>query len=244
MSKTAIIIPCYNEFERLKPPVFLFFLKAHLQYSIFFVDDGSSDKTLSMLNSMKNENAGCIHVIVNEKNIGKAESVRKAMLEAFNTGTYEYVAFMDADLSTPLDEMNKLVINSITENKKAVFGSRLKRMGADIDRTPLRHIVGRFFATLIAWTTGLPFYDTQCGAKVFQRAVVSEICKEPFMTRWLFDVEIIIRLKKLLGEEIYKTVSEYPLSIWKEVKGSKLNWKDLYRIPFDLLRIRLYYRSQ
>jgi hypothetical protein len=116
-------------------------------------------------------------------------------------------------------------------------------MGANIGRSPLRHLIGRFFATLIGWTIQLPFYDTQCGAKIFHHSALNKILKQPFITKWLFDVEIIMRLKSIYGSnEINKLLSEYPISEWIEVGGSKLGLKDIYRIPFDLLRITLKYR--
>lgn len=242
---TAIIIPCYNESGRLNGPVLLQFLQTHSRYSFYLVDDGSSDDTLSVLNCIKKENSERVNVMKNFHNLGKAESVRSGMLRALQTGGFEHIGFLDADLSTSLEEFDKLNNYLTVENKKAVFASRLKRMGAEIDRTPLRHIIGRIFATLIGWTIKLPFYDTQCGAKVFHIDILKGVLETPFITKWLFDVEIIIRLKKMIGEgDMYKYVSEYPISAWKEVKGSKLSWKDFYRIPIDLLRIRMNYRDQ
>ena len=87
-------------------------------------------------------------------------------------------------------------------------------------------MVGRFFATLIGWTIKIPFYDTQCGAKVFSSDVVPTIISTPFVSRWLFDVEIILRLKQLLGKEVTSLLYEYPISEWNDVKGSKITWKD------------------
>jgi hypothetical protein len=157
---------------------------------------------------------------------------------------FEYIGFLDADLSVSFDEFQRMLVYSKIENKKIVFGSRVKRMGAKIERSPIRHVVGRVFATLIAWTIKFPFYDTQCGAKVFHVSVIETITQSSFITKWLFDVEIIIRLKQFLGEEgMYNSLIEYPLFGWTEVKGSKLNWKDFYKIPIDLVRIRIKYKN-
>ena len=238
----AIIIPCYNESARIKTHLFLKFLDSHSNYSIFFVDDGSVDDTWNVLTSLKNENSERIHIIQNKVNLGKAESVRNGMTTAFRHNEFDYIGFLDADLSTPLEEFDQLTNYIQLENKKAVFGLRLKRMGADIDRRLFRHIIGRIFATFIGWTIKLPFYDTQCGAKIFHQSTIAVIIEKTFITKWLFDVEIIMRLKFFLGlEDTYRYISEYPISEWKEVKGSKLNWKDIYRIPIDLLKIKMHY---
>ncbi|MCC6690452.1 MAG: glycosyltransferase [Bacteroidia bacterium] len=242
MSKTAIVIPCYNECARLDKSVFLQFLKERPEYFYVFVNDGSFDDTLKMLRCIEAESMNRTIVIENKNNVGKAESVRRGMQTALASGEFENIGFLDADLSTPLDEFDKLNKYLKTENKKAVFGSRLKRMGASIDRTFIRHVTGRIFATLIGWMIRLPFYDTQCGAKIFRSSILGPIIEEPFITKWLFDVEIIMRFKQLAEEHTLRdSISEYPVSVWKEVGGSKLNWKDVYRIPLDLYRIRIHY---
>ena len=245
MSKTAIVIQCYNEYSRLKSDSFLSFLTTHADFTIFFVDDGSTDNTLSALNEIRMQNVDQIKVLSISVNKGKAESVRYGMLEALKENQYEYIAFLDADLSAPFSEIEKMLNYAKEGGKKALFGSRVKRMGANIDRTPLRHFIGRFFSTLIGWTIQLPFYDTQCGAKIFHTSLVNISFETPFITKWLFDVEIIMRLKsKLSSVELNDQLAEYPLSVWKEVKGSKLSWRDLYRIPIDLLKIRLSLTSE
>lgn len=239
MSATAIIIPCYNEGKRLKKETFLSFLAKNSNYHLLFVDDGSNDNTFETLTDLKSRNPMQISVLQNAKNLGKGESVRNGMLAAYNTKKYNQIGFLDADLSTPLTEFVALTNFLTKENKKAVFGSRLKRVGAEIERSSLRHLVGRFFATLIGWTIKISFYDTQCGAKVFSSAIISEITLTPFVSRWLFDVEIILKLKKNLGNEIYTLLYEYPLNEWKEVEGSKIKWQDSFRIPLELLRIKM-----
>ena len=161
------------------------------------------------------------------------------MLAAYNTNNFAQIGFLDADLSTPLTEFVVLTDFLTQHNKKAVFGSRLKRVGVVIERSPIRHLVGRFFATLIGWTIKIPFYDTQCGAKVFSSDVIPNITSTPFASRWLFDVEIILRLKQLLGKEVVTLLYEYPINEWREVEGSKITWKDSFKIPIELLKIKI-----
>lgn len=239
MPATAIIIPCYNEGKRLNQSAFLSFLADNKDYHLFFVDDGSLDNTHNVLTEIERQNTAQIIVLQNPKNLGKGETVRNGMTAAYNTKKFAQIGFLDADLSTPLSEFVALTNFLLKENKKAVFGSRLKRVGAAIERSSLRHLVGRFFATLIGWTIKIPFYDTQCGAKVFSNDVIPTITSTPFVSRWLFDVEIILRLKQLLGSDVTKLLYEYPINEWKEVEGSKITWVDGFKIPWELLRIKV-----
>ncbi|MCW8898672.1 MAG: glycosyltransferase [Flavobacteriales bacterium] len=238
MSATAIIIPCYNEGKRLNKQAFLSFLTNNKNYNLFLVDDGSTDNTFKVLTELETQNSTQITTLKNDKNLGKGESVRNGMIAAYNAQKFAQIGFLDADLSTPLTEFVSLTDFLILHNKKAVFGSRLKRVGATIERSSLRHFVGRFIATLISWTIKIPFYDTQCGAKVFSSDVIPSITSTPFLSRWLFDVEIILRLKKLLEKEVVRLLYEYPINEWKAVDGSKITWKDSFRIPVELLRIK------
>ncbi|MDT8411753.1 MAG: glycosyltransferase family 2 protein [Vicingaceae bacterium] len=239
MSATAIIIPCYNEGKRLNQSAFLSFLANNKSYHLFLVDDGSTDNTFKVLTELKTQNPTQINILKNDNNLGKGETVRKGMIAAYNAQKFGQIGFLDADLSTPLTEFVVLTDFLTQHNKKAVFGSRLKRVGAAIERSPIRHLVGRFFATLIGWTIKIPFYDTQCGAKVFSSDVIPNITSAPFVSRWLFDVEIILRLKQLLGKEVVRLLYEYPINTWNEVEGSKITWKDSLKIPLELLRIKI-----
>jgi len=239
MSATAIIIPCYNEGKRLNQSAFLSFLADNKNYYLFLVDDGSTDNTFKVLTELQIQNPTQINILKNDKNLGKGESVRKGMIATYNTQKFAQIGFLDADLSTPLTEFLVLTDFLTQHNKKAVFGSRLKRVGVVIERSSLRHFVGRFFATLIGWTIKIPFYDTQCGAKVFSSDVIPTIISTPFVSRWLFDVEIILRLKQLLGKEVTSLLYEYPINNWSEVEGSKITWKDGIKIPLELLRIKI-----
>jgi len=241
MSATAIIIPCYNEGKRLNQQAFLSFLANNKNYHLFLVDDGSTDNTFKVLTELETQNPTQITTLKNDKNLGKGETVRNGMLAAYNTNSFAQIGFLDADLSTPLTEFVVLTNFLIQHNKKAVFGSRLKRVGAAIERSLIRHLVGRFFATLIGWTIKIPFYDTQCGAKVFNSDVIPTIISTPFVSRWLFDVEIILRLKQLFGKDVTSLLYEYPISQWNDVKGSKITWKDSVKVPIELSIIKIKY---
>jgi dolichyl-phosphate beta-glucosyltransferase len=127
----------------------------------------------------------------------------------------------------------------------AVFGSRVKRLGTDIERNASRHYLGRVFATVASLTLGLPVYDSQCGAKIFRKEFVIPLFTERFVTDWLFDVEILARMCAVYGvDQTMRGVYEAPLNEWREVGGSKLRLNHFLKAPIDLLRIRRKYRAR
>lgn len=238
----GVIVPCYNEASRLDGKAFHSFSLAHDDYFFLFVNDGSSDETRNVLDALCRslpEKFSALHL---PENKGKGEAVRQGLLAICAEHDLRSVGYLDADLSTSLVEYDKL--NQVLHNPKyrAVFGSRIKRMGAHIDRSARRHLLGRFFATLISHLTSLPFYDTQCGAKVFQPDFLDGILEKPFISKWLFDVEIILRLKNKLGLEIASDILEWPLEEWIEMGDSKIKFADTVRIPLDLIRLHMTYR--
>ena len=173
------------------------------------------------------------------KNSGKAEAVRQGFLSAF-TRQPQAVAFWDADLATPLNELLAFVdILRRRQRAQLVVGSRVKLMGRTIERKGMRHLSGRVFATAASLTLRLPFYDTQCGAKMFRvNEVIESLFAEPFGSRWLFDVELCARLIRAYGhEKSHSAIFEYPLREWIDVDGSKLSYGDFVRAIRELYDI-------
>ena len=122
------------------------------------------------------------------------------------------------------------------------LGSRVKRLGSQIDRRTIRHVLGRVFSTCANAVLAIPVYDSQCGAKLFRLEAVEHVFAEPFITRWCFDLEILVRLRNHLGSDAFRTAAiEVPLGQWREVGGSKLGPAQMLRVPLDLLRIRSHY---
>jgi glycosyltransferase involved in cell wall biosynthesis len=241
MKQTAIIIPCYNEEIRLGPDEFLSFLKTSKKINFFFVNDGSKDKTLDILNQMAKKSSQ-FHVVDLQKNQGKAFAV----YSGFNTALkddYEYIGFWDADLATPLKMIPKFVelLNSGSFN--SVFGCRIQRLGSNIKRKNFRHFQGRLFATLVSQILKLHVYDTQCGAKIFRNTKdLKKAFSEKFTTKWIFDVELIARLQKISKTRkvnFEETVYEYPLEEWHDVDGSKIKFHDGIVAFWDLLKIKM-----
>lgn len=158
-----------------------------------------------------------------------------------------YIGFWDADLSTPLWEINNFVaeINSNENKVLAVIGSRIKRLGSNVYRNKKRHLLGRVFATCASWILKIPVYDTQCGAKIFKKEVIRVTFDEPFITSWIFDIEIMSRMIKYYGKDkVVDSIIEYPLKEWLEVDGSKLGMKDYFSVPFQLLKIAKQHRRK
>ena len=118
----------------------------------------------------------------------------------------------------------------------------MRMLGMDIKRLTLRHYLGRIFANFAAWTLKIPIYDTQCGAKAFRRCAALELAlRDPFLSRWAFDVELLGRL--LLGGDNVSGLREedfveVPLRRWHDIPGFHWRFHDLLRMGFDLLSIR------
>lgn len=239
MSKVALIIPCFNEQQRLNTDAFASFIAKAPTFDLFFVNDGSFDKTGFLLDELSGKHKDRIFVIHKIKNEGKASAIRDAVLQIHNLhNRYDYTGYTDADLSTSLDQC-KILADEIAEKKAdCVFGSRIKKFGSQIERSLFRHLCGRLITTIIDTRFRLGIYDTQCGAKFFSSELLASVCKEPFKSKWLFDVEIFLRLFRQKKEGIFET----PLQSWKDSGNSKLNWLDFPQIVKELYLLFKYYK--
>ena len=240
----TIVVPCYNEGNRLECSEFLYFLSTHRgPIRFLFVNDGSLDETLSLLQTMRNVQPERISILDLPSNQGKAEAVRAGMLRG-QIGS-SVVGFWDADLATPLDSIQKLLVHFERDPAiEMVFGSRVRLLGRDINRRPLRHYLGRLFATAVSYSLQLPVYDTQCGAKLFRvTPELAEVLAAPFLSRWIFDVEIIARFLAAHPDPVYpfRAIYESPLDCWRDVPGSKVSPFDFLKSSVELLQIRRRY---
>ena len=243
MVKTCIIIPCYNESIRLNVDSFTSFLKNNRSnYNLLFVNDGSSDDTLKVLAKIKNNYTENCFILNLKKNVGKAEAIRQGILKNSTINTYKYLAYLDADLATPFSEI--LIMVSIAEQNQdlwLILCSRWKRLGSSITRKRSRHLLGRIFATFASIILKLPIYDTQCGAKLIRTDVADLIFKEPFITSWLFDIELIARIRNQNKKNIHQLLFEHAVMKWQDVGGSKLKLKHMFMVPFQLFKIHRKY---
>jgi len=232
----VVVIPCYNEARRLNVKAFEDYLldDDHTEIRFLFVNDGSKDQTLMILEGLQSRFPDRVEVLDLQPNGGKAEAVRKGMQKAIANGNLAFTGFWDADLATPLNEI-KLILNRMIVNPSIdmVFGARVRLLGHEIDRRPLRHYLGRCFATAASMVLQLHIYDTQCGAKLFRvNPALVEALSEPFQSRWIFDVELIARFVKIHHgnrELLRHKIFECPVMQWADVAGSKVT-------PFDFLK--------
>ncbi len=239
----GVVIPCYNEEKRLLSDEFRDFVHKNLGYHLCFVNDGSKDKTLEVLQELVKGKEDYISVYDCEKNGGKAEAVRLGMLHLAKQSQFDYIGFLDADLSTDFADFNDLA-ETISDSKyKMVFGSRITRMGADIEKESARAIISKTINFIIRKTLGMEIKDTQCGAKIMTKDVIENTFKEKFITKWLFDVEIFMRMKKVYGaKETKDLILEQPLKRWIHADGSKLSMKDSIKIVGQIGQIAIHYR--
>ncbi|MEK6152177.1 response regulator [Flavobacteriaceae bacterium 3-367] len=241
----GVVIPCYNEAERLSTEVFREFVRKHLGYHLCFVNDGSTDNTLQVLEELRKGHEGTISVYNCAKNGGKAEAVRQGILHLAKDTQLDCIGYLDADLSTDLRDFDQLVDVLEASDYKIVSGSRINRMGADITKESARKIISLTINLIIRKILGMPFKDTQCGAKIMDREIAENMFRKRFITRWLFDVEIFMRMRKFYGKEkAVGLICEKPLNRWIHADGSKLSMKDSVKILGQLVKIAVHYKGQ
>jgi glycosyltransferase involved in cell wall biosynthesis len=243
MQKTAIIVPCYNESKRLRINEFKNYLCKDPRVSFIFINDGSTDNTIELINKLCSI---APHQVISkslEKNRGKAEAVRQGFLIAFELG-FQNIGYWDADLSTPLHSI-KALCELLKEDKiTIVMGSRVRLLGYSIKRGAVRHYLGRIFATFASLILGLHVYDTQCGAKIFKNnSELKTVFAHPFLVDWIFDVEILTRFKLIRkfnnSNLLQNTTLEYPLDEWTAIGGSKVRFIDFFKAIMELTTIFL-----
>lgn len=226
----SIIIPAYNEEKRLlstldKIRAYLF--NQGFPYEIIIVDDGSTDGTLQMV-----RNFGCSdnHVVIlaNERNRGKGYSVRKGML----SGRGEYIFFTDADLSTPIEEIEKC-LPYLTNGYDVVIGSRSMHGSYITIRQPwYREKMGKTFNFIVNRVLLKGIVDTQCGFKGFKKEVVKTVFSRCTVDGFSFDVEALY-----LSRKFNFKIKEIPIQ-WENSALSKVNpirhslqmFRDIFRI--------------
>ncbi len=237
MPKTAIIVPCYNEATRLKLDDFSVALSNYPWLYLYFVDDGSTDRTYELLKTFAAAKPERVRVLRLESNSGKAAAVRQGILAGIADG-HELTGYWDADLATPLSELGRFIRQFERSGIQMVIGCRFRHLGSKIKRKLIRHYTGRIFATLTSILLGLPVYDTQCGAKIIKVTLAVTLFSQPFLSDWLFDVEILKRLKDKIGAEACENeIIELPLNEWQDINGSKLSLIKMFTSPFVLIKI-------
>lgn len=190
----TIVIPAYNEERRLGATLEKVLEYVHLQGwsgEIIIVNDGSRDNTAELVRAFAARNPQ-VRLVENPGNRGKGYSVRHGILQAQG----EVIAFSDADLSSPIEELPKLLA-ALHSGADVAIGSRWLRAELQTQRQSLhRQLFGRIFNLLQRFILGLRFKDTQCGFKVFNRRAAQAILPLQRIERWGFDPEILFLARK------------------------------------------------
>lgn len=249
----VIVVPCYNEEQRIDLEEFFEMTQSHPHLHICFVDDGSTDNTARLItNFVEFKQSTQMSLIEMEFNCGKGEAVRQGLLQSLvNFPASETFGFLDADAATPPLELQRMQdYMRRHDHLDVVLGSRVKLLGRHIQRKVLRHYISRIFATLASLLLELPIYDTQCGAKIFKRNILKEVLQKEFQCSWLFDIELLLRMivfyskgQNLTPQLFAEKVHEYPLHIWVHKEGSKLKPLDFLRAPFELVKLWRYKKT-
>jgi glycosyltransferase involved in cell wall biosynthesis len=246
MSSAIIVIPCYNEAQRLQIHPFKAFVCAGHPQRFVFVNDGSTDGTVNVLQALHDDDPERYAICDLPRNVGKAEAVRTGVLRAL-AARPDYIGYWDADLATPLETIPTFCkLLDARPDLEMVFGARVRLLGRSIERRAVRHYLGRIFATAASLTLEMDIYDTQCGAKLFRVSpAMQALFEEPFLTRWLFDVEILARLIQVRRgsrlPQVEDIIYEFPLPEWHDVAGSKVRPWDFVRAFFELATIYWHY---
>jgi len=234
----ALVIPVYNEAERLREELLdsLFEELAHVQ--VIFVDDGSTDATKDkLLQYESKKNNKNIKIISLQKNSGKAEAVR----QGFNQVEKDclFVAFTDGDFATPPKEMARILKSAFELNCDALLGVRNDKGNGRIETVRYRKFQGLIFNFFVKNILGLDLKDPQCGMKVFKNSeILKKITERPFLNPWLIDLEMILRWVQL---DPRVSIVEVDLLNWKHQSKSKVKIKDPILMLKDLLRMRKEY---
>jgi glycosyltransferase involved in cell wall biosynthesis len=234
--KLLLIIPFFNEASRIEnqelPDAFL----EYNDVDFLLVNDGSNDSTGAILDKLL-INTPNVQVLHLSPNTGKGEAIRRGVLHT-DINTYAYIGYLDADLATPVEELVNMKLFA-DKNEQYLFfmGSRIKKLGSNITRYTYRHYFGRIFATIVSKVIlKAAVYDTQCGAKIIEGRLAQELFEQPFYTKWLFDIELLLRYRK--KDPLYLSkVYEYALGTWTEKGNSKIKLTDLIALPLQLIKV-------
>ena len=227
----SIVIPAYNESARLGATlekVLAYVRQQGWDAEVIVVNDGSRDNTAEIVRAFAEKNP-IVRLVENPGNRGKGYSVRNGILSSRG----DIVVFSDADLSSPIEEMPKL-LEALAAGADVAIGSRWLRAELQTQRQSLhRQLFGRIFNGLNRIILGLPFKDTQCGFKAFTQRAAQMILPLQHIERWGFDPEILF-----LARKFGLRVDEVPVR-WGHSGGTRINpLMDGARMFQEMLRIR------
>ena len=229
----SLVIPAFNEGTRLSntlEKVLGYIAQHECEAEVIVVNDGSRDNTADLVRAFAAKNP-ILRLVENPGNRGKGYSVRNGMLSARG----RVMIFSDADLSSPIEELPKL-LKALADGADIAIGSRWLRSELQTQRQPLhRQLFGRVFNLLLRITLGLGFRDTQCGFKAFRRRAAQTIFPLQRIERWGFDPEILF-----LARKFGFRVQEVPVA-WGHSGETRIHpLADGSRMFLEMLRVRWY----
>ena len=236
MKTLSFVIPVYNEQTRIKK-TFEALKRVKLPHGlklseVIFVNDGSTDQTKTKINRFRSKNKKIANIkLVNyEKNMGKGFAVRQGML----SGSADYILFFDADMSTPLSEIDKFV-PLMEADADVIFGTRKNGQSTVLKHQPLyRELLGKGFTLMTKAALGVKTTDFTCGFKAFSRNASFRIFSKALINGWGYDAEIAFLAKKS-GFEIYEQSV-----IWTNDERTKVKlYKAIPQTVADLFKIHL-----
>jgi glycosyltransferase involved in cell wall biosynthesis len=226
----SIVVPAFNEAARIGDSIEkidAFIRRSSMPMELIVVDDGSHDNTADVVKRVQSK---ALRLVRNPENHGKGYSVRQGVLSASG----QYVLFTDADLSAPIDELNKLLEVALKERADVVIGSRaLDRQYIEKHQSRYRELGGTLFNLMVRVLLGLRLHDTQCGFKLFHREKSRRVFEQQTICGFGFDPELLF-----LAKRNGLTIRETPVR-WSHAEGSKVKFlRDGVRMFLDLVRIR------
>jgi len=233
--KVCIVVPCYNEAKRIDINYFRKLSKIP-NTEWFFVDDGSTDSTLKVLHKL--EDRKNISSICLKSNVGKSNAIAQGILQIFNNvNDIGWIGFLDADGAFTISDIQNFI--QMTQSLKyydAIYSSRVKMAGRNIHRNNKRHITARLIITFFGMNwTDIP-YDTQSGFKLYRNTPrLKLLFTENFRTKWFFDIELHLRYMNLKASMF--RVWEEPVTTWIDIPGSKINFREGFRIFSEICYI-------
>ena len=225
----SIIIPAYNEAERLPPSlekVRAFIKQQPYETEVIVVENGSKDETFALASAFTQTMPG-LRVIREEKS-GKGLAVRSGMLAARG----QVRIFCDADFSMPVEEISKFLPPQLDLMDVAIASRELPQSNR-IDEPEYRHWIGRIFNTMVRWSILPGLQDTQCGFKAFSAEVAEQVFQLQTLPGWSFDAEVLV-----IARELGYQIKEIPIT-WYYKPGTRLNIiQDSIKMAIDLWKIR------
>jgi glycosyltransferase involved in cell wall biosynthesis len=227
VQELAMIVPCFNESQRLSTYYWNSIIKRTINVSWFFVDDGSTDDTFSLLQLLKENNN--VEVFRLQSNLGKAEALRMGFLNALNRD-FDFVGLIDSDESFNIHEVVELCNTFRTveawQGASNLFAAIFLVRGNSNSSSVRPHLIRRYIGSFVSMMNKMIWpqlpRDTQCGFKFFRSTdILKESLGSKFSNSWFFEIELLMRLSK--SDHGKLNIKEIPITFCQHIEGSKTN---------------------